>query len=201
MNYLAMKDEAKEMDVEEIWKAIEPFKPQQKKKEFVELLQLMKLADIKSVLEIGYGSGGSHEAFLLLGLEVLSVTLPVEDLTIPSHHNVIEGNSTDKETVSLIKNISDDTSFDMVFIDGGHTYKCAKSDYDNYGYLANKMIVFDDMADSEYHRSKGKSCEVYKLWNELKESVGAGKQFKSSVEMVYKTADPRMHGGIGVIYK
>lgn len=56
---------------------------------------------------------------------------------------IIKGLSTDE---SIIQVMSEKT-FDLVYIDGGHSYEVALSDLKNYGKLATKYLVIDDCAN------------------------------------------------------
>lgn len=51
--------------------------------------------------------------------------------------------------------------YDLVFIDGDHTYDGVKADWENYGPLA-RLVAFHDIAHTE--------SEVSKLWAEIKQS-------------------------------
>lgn len=54
---------------------------------------------------------------------------------------IIEGLSTEPEIVEAVKVLK---SFDVVYIDGGHTYDVAKSDIIEYAPLAKQYLVIDD---------------------------------------------------------
>jgi hypothetical protein len=54
---------------------------------------------------------------------------------------IIEGLSTEPEIIESVKVLK---SFDVVYIDGGHTYDVAKSDIINYAPLAKQYLVIDD---------------------------------------------------------
>ncbi len=54
---------------------------------------------------------------------------------------IIEGLSTEPEIIEAVKVLK---SFDVVYIDGGHTYDVAKSDVINYAPLAKQYLVIDD---------------------------------------------------------
>ena len=73
---------------------------------------------------------------------------------------LIKGNSTSKEIINSINNIK----FDIIFIDGDHTYEGVKKDFLNYYNLLNKngIMIFDDY--NQAPTNKG----VYKFINEIK---------------------------------
>ncbi len=56
---------------------------------------------------------------------------------------IIKGLSTDPEIINFVKQ----STFDIVYIDGGHSYEVAKSDIEHYAPLATKYLVIDDCAN------------------------------------------------------
>jgi hypothetical protein len=56
--------------------------------------------------------------------------------------------------------------YDAVWIDGDHSYQCAKKDFELALTVANKMIALHDIVDSDYHRKQ--RCFVSRLWSEIK---------------------------------
>jgi len=115
-------------------------------------------------LEIGAFAGGS--ASLIAShpkvTKVISIDLGVPiDKSIPmsnvlkfKHNNCnyeyIQGDSTDKETINTLKNIT--SNVDILFIDGNHSYDWVIQDFNNYvGFVKNNgYIIFDDYQDSQY---------------------------------------------------
>jgi predicted O-methyltransferase YrrM len=81
-------------------------------------------------------------------------------------------------------------TIDLLFIDGDHTYKGVKQDYEMYSPLVKKggMIVFHDICD---HPAMP-DVEVMKYWKEVKR----GKKTVEFIDLKDKT-----WGGIGVILK
>lgn len=59
--------------------------------------------------------------------------------------NLIKGYSNDENVVSQVK----DKTFDMVYIDGDHSYKVCKEDIDNYAKLIkpNGFLIMDDASN------------------------------------------------------
>lgn len=78
-----------------------------------------------------------------------------------------------KSTENIVKNLLYDyskfkeDSLDLLFIDGDHTYKGVKQDYEMYSKYVRKggLIVFHDINDTDYHKRIG--CDVSLLWREL----------------------------------
>lgn len=56
--------------------------------------------------------------------------------------------------------------FDAVWIDGDHSYKSVKQDFELALTKATKIIAFHDIVDCDYHRKMG--CFVSRLWKEIK---------------------------------
>jgi hypothetical protein len=57
--------------------------------------------------------------------------------------NIIKGLSTDEKIIEQVC----DKKFDLVYIDGGHSFDVAYSDLLNYGKIADKYLVIDDCAN------------------------------------------------------
>lgn len=127
---------------------------------------IVNLIDIDSYLEIGVHNGASMsyvvsqdkksincygiDLFSKAGLHYtkdnLSLDRTLSNITknnlSNSTINLIQGNSRDKKIINCVK----DLELDLLFIDGNHSLKGVKSDFDNYAKLVkpNGIIVFDD---------------------------------------------------------
>ena len=124
---------------------------------------LIKNFNITNVLEIGFNYGVSTDNFLKsdVYINVLSFDLGKHgyekfgkeyiDLNYPSRHELILGDS----QVTIPEYNSDD-KYDLIFIDGGHSYKCCKNDFNNIVRFCNKdtIIVIDDTCGKKSY-SKG----------------------------------------------
>ena len=122
------------------------------------LKHLVSKPTIKRVLEIGFNAGHSSEIFLSTNPNVdvtsfdigrvnaVSVAKEYMDLTYPGRHTLILGDST--QTIKEYKNANPEATFDLIFIDGGHTYGVAKSDIVRCSGLAheNTIVIVDDIA-------------------------------------------------------
>jgi predicted O-methyltransferase YrrM len=129
------------------------------------LIDLCSNIDYATILEIGFNAGHSANTFLSHTLaHVTSLDLNVRgsviygkeyiDKKYPGRHTLIIGDS----TVTLPEYIAShpDKKFDLIFIDGGHTYDVAISDLMNCKNLAhsNTVLIMDDVVLSEqYHVS------------------------------------------------
>ncbi len=108
------------------------------------------------VMEIGFNAGHSAELFLshnpsltltsfdLGSHEYVRVAKEYIDTTFPGRHTLILGDSTIKVPQYIRENPS--TTFDIIFIDGGHDLPIARSDLENCASLAHKdtIVIMDD---------------------------------------------------------
>jgi len=109
-----------------------------------------------TVMEIGFNAGHSAEVFLQnnTNLTLTSfdlgehnyVTSAKEyiDATYPNRHTLIVGDS--RKTIPMFLEKNKDVKFDIIFIDGGHTYEIAKADMENCLHFAHKdtIVALDD---------------------------------------------------------
>uniref|UniRef100_A0A6C0H693 Methyltransferase n=1 Tax=viral metagenome TaxID=1070528 RepID=A0A6C0H693_9ZZZZ len=127
--------------------------------EQIELLNELSFNSEK-ILEIGFGMGHSSEVFLSSHPNRIVVSFDdgnyigysvgkgFIDLNYPLRHTLILGDS--KKTLpNYINKIN--TTFDLIFIDGGHSYETSKSDLLNCKKLANNntIVVMDDIILNE----------------------------------------------------
>lgn len=84
-----------------------------------------------------------------------------------------------------------DGLFDLIFIDGDHTYEGVKMDWEMYHPFLKKdgLVAFHDIIDTQRHRDR--NVHVAKFWNELKETG-----LYEVVEIVDGSED---FGGIGIV--
>jgi hypothetical protein len=89
------------------------------------------------------------------------------DIRFPGRHTLIEGNST--KTVCDFKKNNPNKRFDLIFIDGGHTYDVAKIDIIQSSGLAHKntIIIVDDIVNVPGW-SAGWTIQPTKIWEEGK---------------------------------
>ena len=111
-----------------------------------------------------------------------------------NHFEFINGHSHRAPTIEAAEK---QAPYDMLFIDGGHTYDDVKQDYVNYSGFVRKegMIVFHDIR-LETDPVTGKEGVKRAYW-ELAEG-----NFHSELIAPYPDDLPRKEGfGIGIIYK
>jgi predicted O-methyltransferase YrrM len=125
---------------------------QQIPKQVYDLTMLLDNADIKTAMEIGFNAGHSAEIFLdtnpslhltsfdLGAHDYVAVAKEYIDKTYPSRHTLVLGDST--QTIPVYKQ----TTYDLIFIDGGHDYDIAKADLLNCRRFAheNTLVLIDD---------------------------------------------------------
>lgn len=109
-----------------------------------------------NVMEIGFNAGHSAEIFLENNKELTLTSFDLGehgyvktakeyiDATYPNRHNLILGDS--RITIPNYLENNKDSKFDIIFIDGGHTYEIAKADMENCFHLAHKdtIVILDD---------------------------------------------------------
>lgn len=157
----------------------------QEKEEFESFLGFVSEKNIKSYLEIGVARGDTfHEIVgeIPVGATAVAIDYPekswgltqsqmmlkaaIKDLKKTGYDvRVIWGDSRYK---GVIENASKDGPFDLIFIDGDHTYEGVKADFENYSPMG-KLIAFHDIANDMKRNSKGELIEVPVFWNELKQ--------------------------------
>lgn len=126
----------------------------------VELAYLASIAGapgIRLIGEIGFNYGLSSYTFLeanprslvcSFDLSEFAYTAPAKqhiDDVFAGRHTLVQGNST--RTVPAFFRMNSRLRFDLIFIDGGHTYEVARSDLLNMRPLATRdtVVVMDDI--------------------------------------------------------
>ena len=158
-------------------------RPLQVRYELLELLKHIKKEKPKYILEIGTALGGTLFLFCRIASKdavIISIDLPLGKFgggysiartslykSFASKNqqiHLIRGNSHKKETLEAVKAILDGRKIDFLFIDGDHTYKGVKKDFETYSLLVkrNGTIALHDIIEC-----KVRDVEVDKFWNEI----------------------------------
>ena len=130
---------------------------QQVKQQVKDLIELTNKPNLQ-VMEIGFNAGHSAEVFLknnntliltsfdLGGHEYVKKAKEYIDNTFPDRHRLILGDSTETIPRFINENKNKNIKFDVIFIDGGHSYDIALADFENCFHLAHKdtLIIVDD---------------------------------------------------------
>jgi predicted O-methyltransferase YrrM len=121
------------------------------------LRRLVRRSGARLVGEIGFNAGFSSLAFLSADPDVHVVSFDIGchevvgpakefvDAQYPGRHELILGDSA--QTVPKYRVQRPETSFDIVFIDGGHEYQQARNDLSNMKALSHPetCVVIDDL--------------------------------------------------------
>jgi predicted O-methyltransferase YrrM len=197
-----------------LWETCLEFNIEQKPEEFKQLLDLLETQKSKRwALEIGSNYGGTTRALCEIFDNVVTIDIKAHEnferlrQEFPGYQYFIS-DSTSNRTVDLINSLG--VKFDFIFIDGDHSYKVAKSDWEKYkNFCADGgLVAFHDTVLSDENRRLG--IEVDILWSELREQYSEVYDFISpSREFIYPTEN-EFHrivsaipydkwGGIGVV--
>lgn len=187
-----------------VWRhPFEGWKVFQKPSELVMLSDFLKGNNIKKVFEIGSANGGTA----VYWANMIGDDGVVYSIDIAPAYKCYRGTEYEKQIIEIIGDSHDpsvmhqfaEKSFDMLFIDGDHSYEGVKDDFYSFFPLVREkgFIVLHDIVDSEYHRERG--CFVAAFWNEIKDRY-------KTFEFIDTRETPEVHTpvlsmGIGVIIK
>ncbi len=146
--------------------------------------------DVRRYLEIGSRNGDSFFAVmanLRPGAFGMSIDLPENILTMRGMADTVMELRNIGQRTTLFYESSRETSalraamanapFDLVLIDGDHTYGGVSADWIDYGRFA-PVIAFHDVAAPDGWKSSGLPNDVGRFWREIKGAVpGAIREF------------------------
>lgn len=148
-------------------------------KELRAFVNLAKRLRVRRYLEIGSRTGDSLYAVLAnlpAGAFGMAIDLPESDDNITALHKTAAaldrlGQKTqlvfaDSRSDMAIDQAVKAAPFDLVLIDGDHSYDGVATDWKNYAALA-PTVALHDVAAPTGHMSDGKLNEVQKFWREI----------------------------------
>lgn len=154
--------------------------------ESIVLSHFARSPSVKEIMEIGFNAGHSactmlsanpttHVTSFDLGeVSAVPVAKSYVDATYPGRHTLILGDS--RETVVSYNQQNPDKKFDLIFIDGGHTYEVAKMDIVHSSTLAHKdtIVIVDDIIyvpgwDASWTRDPTRAWTEGKIAGEIHE--------------------------------
>lgn len=156
-------------------------RPMQSRYEVTALFGALREARPKVIVEIGAGNGGN--LFLFSRLPSAKHLVSIDNHYYPwerplfksfalpnSRINLIEGDSHSNGTLLKLKETLGGKKIDFLFIDGEHSYKASKKDFEMYSPLVRKggIIAFHDI---------NLFLGINKCWNEVK-----GKNFREIID-------------------
>jgi hypothetical protein len=135
--------------------------------EFIDFLRVLATLDIGNAVEIGSFRGGSSY-FIAAVLQRANPKASLTLVDIEDHLISFELFAKKLNIQKCIPRSSDDLAghiFDLVFIDGDHTFVGVMRDFCNLGKYARKAVAFHDIHAHEFDHDEGGTIRA---WNEVK---------------------------------
>ena len=170
----------------------------QKAGELAALLALASERGVRSVLEIGAKHGGASWAFAQIAEHVTAIDLVPATWATPGVHE-IRGDSHSRST-SVAAHRGHGSPFDLILIDGDHTYEGVRQDFETYSSLlaSDGIVAIHDILTPNLPRFD--NCEVRRFWQEVKQRHSHTEIIDPVEQQWHGGSLPADAGGIGILY-
>jgi predicted O-methyltransferase YrrM len=210
-SWIVKKDDYVKLNSNKIWNySNNNFFIQQKEYEWTNFLEyIYSNLKLDNVLEIGSHSLGATSSLVKIFKNVISIDITKRDNwdSFKSCHDNWKYFVGDSHTDSMYNNIKNlNMKFDLIFIDGDHTYLGVKNDFIKYKEFLNNdgIIAFHDILDTQFHRDS--NCYVHDFWKDIKNDYEYIEIINDKDEIIdsrnFMIDVPNKNwGGIGILIK
>ena len=130
---------------------------------FETIANICNMTNPSSILEIGFRRGNSALMWLLNSSATL-LSIDIEEFPIKSIQ-LLESTFKDRFSYRQCdsQNLNLDSTYDLIFIDGDHTFVGLRRDVEMSLKLNPKYLVFDDYYHNDHHEDMKKVIEIFNL--------------------------------------
>jgi predicted O-methyltransferase YrrM len=174
-------------NIESIWQECESFRIQQKKQEFLTMLEYIEqaLPEKKNCFEVGAYDGGTTVGFLNLFDSVVTVDIEPRPTWAFIKENYpdwisLKANTHNPILLRYTRNLN--RQYDFIFIDGDHSAEGVEMDFLIYKQFLKPggIIGFHDIIMSRFHEAN--NCYVHEFWQRYKSQY-------EHLEIIYNGSD------------
>jgi len=128
---------------------------------FETIANICNMTNPSSILEIGFRRGNSALMWLLNSSATL-LSIDIEEFPTKSIQ-LLESTFKDRFSYRQCdsQNLNLDSTYDLIFLDGDHTFKGLQRDVEMALKLSPKHLVFDDYFHNDHHEDMRKVIEIY----------------------------------------